>query len=100
MITSRHVLTAAHCITSTLYAIRDIMKLFFLKFSTNFCFCSYQRSIARLGEHDISSTTDGSTEDINIIRSERHPNYDRRDGTSDIAVLYLEHDAELSSEII
>lgn len=52
----------------------------------------------RLGEHDISSTTDGAVEDIKVIRSERHPNYNKRDGTNDIAILFLEHDASLSSK--
>lgn len=51
------------------------------------------RSFARLGEHDLSVTTDGDTQDIKITRSEKHPSYNKRDGTSDISVLYLEHDA-------
>lgn len=54
------------------------------------------RSFARLGEHDLSITTDGDTQDIKIIRSEKHPAYNKRDGTSDISVLYLEYDAVLS----
>lgn len=52
--------------------------------------------MARLGEYDISSTADGDVQDIKIIRTIKHPDYNRRDGTSDIAVLYLEHDAQLS----
>lgn len=52
-----------------------------------------------LGGHNIGSTTDRDVQDIKIIRSVIHPDYDIRDGTSDIAVLYLEHDAQLSSEI-
>lgn len=62
----------------------------------NFRNILYLRSLARLGEHDISVTTDGEVQDIKIIRSVKHPDYDKRDGTSDIAVLYLEHDAQLS----
>lgn len=30
--------------------------------------------------------------DVKVIRSERHPNYDRRDRTNDIAILYLDQD--------
>lgn len=73
LITTRHVLSAAHCILSTL-------------------------SFVRLGEHDISSTTDGEIQDIKVIMTRKHENYNKRDGTNDIALLYLEHDANLSSE--
>lgn len=52
-----------------------------------------------MGEHDISSTTDGAVEDIKVIRSERHPNYNKRDGTNDIAILYLERDVAFTSEL-
>lgn len=52
----------------------------------------------RLGEHDISSTSDGTVEDIKVFRSERHPKYNKRDGTNDIAILYLEHDVGISSK--
>lgn len=50
----------------------------------------------RLGEHDISSTTDGVVQDIKVIRTERHSNYNRRDGTNDIAILYLERDVDIT----
>lgn len=52
----------------------------------------------RLGEHDISSTSDGTVEDIKVFRSERHPNYNKRDGTNDIAILYLERDVGITSK--
>lgn len=74
LITTRHVLTASHCILSTL-------------------------NFVRLGEHDISSTTDGETVDIKVSRTKRHENYNKRDGTNDIALLYLEQDANLSSKL-
>lgn len=54
------------------------------------------RSFARLGEHDLSVSDDGDTQDIKIVKSERHPSYNKRDGTSDISVLYLDHDADFS----
>lgn len=52
----------------------------------------------RLGEHDISSTTDGEIQDIKVSMTKRHENYNKRDGTNDIAILYLDHDANLSSK--
>lgn len=54
----------------------------------------------RLGEHDISSTSDGEIQDIKVGFTQRHENYNKRDGTNDIAVLHLAKDADLSSEII
>lgn len=59
-----------------------------------------QRSIVRLGEHDISSTSDGVTRDIKVIQSTPHPNYNYRDGTNDIALLYLERDVDISCEFL
>lgn len=53
-----------------------------------------------MGEHDISSTSDGEKQDIKIVRAVRHPDYDKHDGTNDLAVLYLERDADLSREFI
>lgn len=62
-------------------------------FFRNFFEC---RSFARLGEHDLSSNSDGEVQDIKIVRTVKHPAYDEYDKTNDIAVLYLEHDAELT----
>lgn len=50
----------------------------------------------RLGEHYIRSTANEYVQVIKVIRSVLHPEYDAKDGTGDIAVLYLEHDAQLS----
>lgn len=52
----------------------------------------------RLGEHDISSTTDGEVQDIKVRSTYRHEMYNKRDGTNDIAILTLDHDANLSSK--
>lgn len=52
----------------------------------------------RLGEHDISSTTDGVVQDVKVIRTEKHPSYNRRDGTNDLAILYLERDVDINCE--
>lgn len=52
----------------------------------------------RLGEHDLSTTTDGEVQDVKVIRKQPHENYNKRDGTNDIAILYLEHDVEFTSK--
>lgn len=54
--------------------------------------------MARLGEHDTEKDDDGAVQDINIIFSERHPYFNKQDGTNDVAILHLEYDAEFSSE--
>lgn len=73
LVTSRHVLTAAHCNKITLTTVR-------------------------LGEHDTSRDDDGAIQDIRVITKESNPNYDSKIGNGDLAVLYLERDADLSSE--
>lgn len=43
--------------------------------------------------------TDGTVEDIKVIRTEKHPDHNkRRDGTNDIAILYLERDTAVTSK--
>lgn len=74
LITRRHVVTAAHCINSQ---IRQV----------------------RLGEHDLNSNTEANHVDINVIKNVRHPKYDKRDGHSDIALLYLEREVQFSVAI-
>ncbi|KAL5292445.1 CLIPD6.2 family protein [Megaselia abdita] len=64
LITQRHVLTAAHCIRSD------------LKF-------------VRLGEHDLGQTSETRTVDVNIVKMDRHPQYNSRNGKNDLAVLHL-----------
>lgn len=51
-----------------------------------------------MGEHDISSTTDGEIQDIKVRSTTKHDMYNKRDGTNDIAILHLDDDAKLSSE--
>uniref|UniRef100_A0A1I8NFA1 CLIP domain-containing serine protease n=1 Tax=Musca domestica TaxID=7370 RepID=A0A1I8NFA1_MUSDO len=74
LVTARHVVTAAHCLR------RD------LKF-------------VRLGEHDLSTETEARTVDINVVRSEKHPEYNARNGHSDLAILYLERNVEFTEFI-
>ncbi|XP_053680039.1 venom protease isoform X2 [Anopheles nili] len=74
LITKRHVLTAAHCIRKDLASVR-------------------------LGEHDTS--TDGETNhiDVPVVRYESHPSYDKKDGHTDVAVLYMESEVQFSDAI-
>ncbi|XP_060657482.1 venom serine protease Bi-VSP-like isoform X1 [Drosophila nasuta] len=75
LITARHVVTAAHCIREDL-------------------------TFVRLGEHDLSDDTEAGHVDINIAKKVSHPEYNRRNGRSDIAMLYLERNVELTSLIL
>ncbi|XP_065720238.2 venom protease isoform X3 [Drosophila suzukii] len=74
LITARHVITAAHCI-------RDDLQF------------------VRLGEHDLSTDTETPHVDINIARYVSHPEYNRKNGRSDMAILYLERNVEFNSKI-
>ncbi|KAH8303652.1 hypothetical protein KR018_009655 [Drosophila ironensis] len=74
LITARHVLTAAHCI-------RDDLQF------------------VRLGEHDLSTDTETPHVDVNVARYVSHKDYNRRNGRSDLAILYLERNVEFSKTI-
>lgn len=53
----------------------------------------------RLGEHNIESDDDGSVQDIDVIRAEKHPEHNKnKDGTNDIAILHLRNHARFSSK--
>ncbi|XP_037959456.1 uncharacterized protein LOC119688867, partial [Teleopsis dalmanni] len=69
LITARHVITAAHCIRSDL-------------------------SFVRLGEHDLSTDTETKHVDIPIVKQVVNTDYNKRNGHSDIALLYLERNVE------
>uniref|UniRef100_A0A1B0CAP2 CLIP domain-containing serine protease n=2 Tax=Lutzomyia longipalpis TaxID=7200 RepID=A0A1B0CAP2_LUTLO len=74
LISQRHVLTAAHCIQESLYSIR-------------------------LGEHDLSSTTDGAVQDIPIEKKTVHPDFQAKNILSDIAIIRLAQPATLNDRV-
>ncbi|XP_037939599.1 venom protease-like isoform X2 [Teleopsis dalmanni] len=74
LITARHVITAAHCIRSDL-------------------------SFVRLGEHDLSTDTETKHVDIPIVKQVVNTDYNKRNGHSDIALLYLERNVEFNDFI-
>jgi hypothetical protein len=55
---------------------------------------------ARLGEHDTSTDSETLHVDVNILKTIEHPNYDRRDGTSDLAVVYLRQSIQFNGEFL
>lgn len=67
-------MSAAHCIKPNLLAVR-------------------------LGEYDISTTTDGQHETIRVDRAERHEKFDFVLGVNDIAIVYLKNDVEFTGEL-
>lgn len=74
LITKRHILTAAHCIRKDL-------------------------SSVRLGEHDTSTDTETQHIDIPVVKIETHPQYDKKDGHSDMAILYLGEDVAFNDAV-
>ncbi|CAN7981505.1 unnamed protein product, partial [Ixodes pacificus] len=71
LVSPKHILTAAHCVSVGVHA-------------TN----------VRLGDHDLSSADDNTLPiDVDVSAVHRHPSYDRRTFSNDVAVL------ELSKEV-
>lgn len=56
------------------------------------CIC---RGFVRLGEHNLK-IDDGKHVDIDIKQIETNSEYNKNYGTNDIAMLYLERDAEIT----
>lgn len=75
LVTARHVITAAHCLRPDL-------------------------SFVRLGEHDLTTDTETKHVDIPVVRVEKHPDYNTKNGHSDIAILYLERNVEFTTLIL
>ncbi|XP_058116351.1 venom protease-like [Anopheles ziemanni] len=74
LITDRHVLSAAHCILSSL-------------------------SLVRLGEHDLGNQTESAHVDVPVYKYVSHPSYDTLDGHSDLAILFLTRTVEFNDAI-
>ncbi|KAK9510635.1 hypothetical protein O3M35_005376 [Rhynocoris fuscipes] len=78
IITTRHVLTAAHC--SHPYPENSLSVI--------------------VGEHDIRTWTETkATKIIHVEKIKNHPDYDNVTATHDIAILYLEEDVPLSDQV-
>lgn len=75
MITSRHVLSAAHCMNPALYMVR-------------------------LGEHDLKTENDGRHEDVRVTHGDAHRDYDKVLGINDIAIVYLAKDVKYNGKLI
>ncbi|XP_034110636.1 venom protease-like [Drosophila albomicans] len=75
LITTRHVLTAAHCIRDEL-------------------------SFVRLGEHDLSTETDTKLVDINVVKKVVHPQFNSLSGRADLAIVYLERNVDFMDLIV
>lgn len=52
----------------------------------------------RLGEYDITTTSDGPNVDVDVVRVEMHPRYNKPFMANDIAILYLKNDVEFSGK--
>lgn len=72
MISSEFVLTAAHCVTTTMYVVA--------------------------GEYNLAEK-DGNEQERRVIKAIKHPKYNRRNIDNDIALLKLEFPLELSSRV-
>lgn len=56
------------------------------------------KGLVRLGEYDISKTSDGEHQDIPIDYILRHEAFDGYNMINDIAIVYLKQDVEFSGE--
>lgn len=56
------------------------------------------RSSVRLGEHDLSTDAEAQHVDLPVTNIIQYPNYDKKDGTGDLAILVLGEDIAFSRE--
>ncbi|XP_059611209.1 transmembrane protease serine 9-like [Phlebotomus argentipes] len=74
IITQKHVLSAAHCVISSL-------------------------QVVRVGEHNLDSNTETQHIDIPVAKATAHPEYDKKDGHSDISIILLQQTIPFSLNI-
>ncbi|XP_011184647.2 venom serine protease Bi-VSP [Zeugodacus cucurbitae] len=74
LVSSRHVVTAAHCIRNDL-------------------------SYVRLGEYDLSTNTETQHQDLRVVKQEKHPSYNTANGRNDIGIVWLERDVQFTKNI-
>lgn len=65
----------------------------------NFILFSIWRTQVRLGEYDTSTTDDGPTVDIDVIRVEKHERFNSTWLMNDIAIVFLKDDVEFTPTI-
>lgn len=53
----------------------------------------------RLGEYDVSTTTDGKHQDIDIVHAVKHEQYIKNAGIDDIAMVYLKKHVEFNGKM-
>lgn len=53
----------------------------------------------RLGEHDLSTDTETQHIDLPVTNIITHPNYDKKDGHSDLAILALGGEISFTSKL-
>ena len=76
LITSRHVLTAAHCVRDDLVTVV-------------------------LGEHHLEDDEDGASPEVfNIVNVTKHEKYNKRNFNNDIAILTLDRDVIFNNAIL
>lgn len=56
------------------------------------------RSVVRLGEHNISTTDDGPHQDIPVCYADKHEKYINDLNINDIALITLTHDAKFNGK--
>jgi hypothetical protein len=66
-------------------------------FDHQFIRCNYSVA-ARFGEHDTSTDSEAITVDVEIVKTVQHPGYDKKDGNSDLAILYLGQSVQFNGE--
>lgn len=89
MITSKHVLTAAHCIMKNLY-VYIYLRFYKIELFSFGLIWNWYRAFVRLGEYDVRTSDNEPHEDVDILQVEVHEDFDLESLENDIAILILE----------